>query len=109
MKDRLRLINKIINAKHNELAHIKQEIKNCEREIEALVAEFFLIYDNILKPRELKILMMRYGIKPEKKHTLKELKKEFCISQERVRQIEKRAVEKLMDLVDNAVDLYKEN
>jgi len=109
MKDRLRLINKIINAKHNELAHIKQEIKNCEREIEALVAEFFLIYDNILKPRELKILMMKYGIGPEKKHTLKELEEEFFITRGRIRQIERRTINKLMDLVDNAVDLYKEN
>jgi len=105
MKNRLRLINKIINRKREDLAHIRQEIKDCEKEIEGLVVEFFLIYDNILKPRELKILMMRYGIEPEKKHTFKELEKEFFITRARIRQIERKTIEKLMDLVSNSTDL----
>jgi RNA polymerase primary sigma factor len=50
---------------------------------------------SILNPREEKILRFRFGIGEPSGHTLEEIGKRFGISRERVRQIERRALEKL--------------
>lgn len=50
---------------------------------------------NQLKPREKEILTLRYGLAGEKVHTLEEVGKHFDITRERVRQIEKKTLEKL--------------
>lgn len=50
-----------------------------------------------LKDREAKILKMRYGIEDEKQKTLQEISDMMGISKERVRQIEKKAMEKLRE------------
>ncbi len=48
-----------------------------------------------LHPREEKILRMRYGIGEDRTFTLEEVGKSFCLTRERIRQIEIKALQKL--------------
>jgi RNA polymerase primary sigma factor len=48
-----------------------------------------------LSPREEKILRLRYGIGGEGEHTLEEIGRMFNVSRERIRQIEKKALNRL--------------
>lgn len=50
-----------------------------------------------LSPREEQILKMRFGINLDTTYTLDEIGKHFSLTRERIRQIEKRALEKLED------------
>lgn len=49
----------------------------------------------LLKPREKDILTLRYGLFGQEIHTLEEVGKKFNITRERVRQIEKKTLDKL--------------
>ena len=49
-----------------------------------------------LTPREAKVLRMRFGIDTPTDHTLEELGKQFDVTRERIRQIESKALRKLM-------------
>ncbi len=51
--------------------------------------------EEIITPREGKIIGMRYGIEDGKQYTYKEVGREFGITRERVRQIEDKALEKI--------------
>jgi len=48
-----------------------------------------------LAPREEKVLRMRFGICEKRDHTLEEVGQEFCVTRERIRQIEAQALTKL--------------
>jgi RNA polymerase primary sigma factor len=48
-----------------------------------------------LNPREEKVLRMRFGIDEEGEHTLEEVGENFCVTRERIRQIETKALRKL--------------
>lgn len=48
-----------------------------------------------LTPREERIMKMRFGIGAEVEHTLEEIGREFKVSRERIRQIEKKALKRL--------------
>ena len=48
-----------------------------------------------LKPREERILRMRFGIGMDSNHTLEEVGKQFSVTRERIRQIEAKALRKL--------------
>jgi len=48
-----------------------------------------------LSPRERKIIRLRFGIGVKKEHTLQEIGQKFNLSRERIRQIEKSALNKL--------------
>jgi len=48
-----------------------------------------------LKPREAKVLRMRFGIDMNTEHTLEEVGKQFGVTRERIRQIEAKALRKL--------------
>lgn len=50
---------------------------------------------DVLKPREKEILKLRYGLDGYEIHTLEEIGKNFKITRERVRQIEKKTLQKL--------------
>ncbi|MDP8297168.1 MAG: RNA polymerase sigma factor RpoD/SigA [Candidatus Orphnella occulta] len=52
-----------------------------------------------LDPRDKKVLMFRFGLDEKKTLTLQEIAKKLKITKERVRQIEKRAIDKLKKLV----------
>ncbi|MCM8787825.1 MAG: RNA polymerase sigma factor RpoD/SigA [Candidatus Omnitrophica bacterium] len=56
-------------------------------------------YLDFVSPRERKVLDLRFGIKDGSPHTLAEVAKLLNISRERVRQIEKEAIEKLRGFV----------
>jgi RNA polymerase primary sigma factor len=49
-----------------------------------------------LSPREAKVLRMRYGIDAKSDHTLEEVGKQFDVTRERIRQIESKAMRKLL-------------
>ncbi|KMQ80330.1 RNA polymerase sigma factor RpoD [Candidatus Burkholderia pumila] len=51
---------------------------------------------NALSPREAKVLRMRFGIDTASDYTLEELGKQFDVTRERIRQIESKAIRKLM-------------
>ncbi|SPD72807.1 RNA polymerase, sigma 70 (sigma D) factor [uncultured Desulfobacterium sp.] len=48
-----------------------------------------------LTPREEKVLRMRFGIGEKADHTLEEVGRDFCVTRERIRQIEAKALRKL--------------
>lgn len=48
-----------------------------------------------LTPREEKVLRMRFGIGEKSDHTLEEVGRDFCVTRERIRQIEAKALKKL--------------
>ncbi len=48
-----------------------------------------------LKPRERKILELRFGLSGQDPHTLEEVGKEFGVTRERIRQIESKALQKI--------------
>ncbi len=50
---------------------------------------------SMLSPREREVLRMRFGIGYENSSTLDEVGKRFCLTRERIRQIEKQALEKI--------------
>lgn len=54
-----------------------------------------------LTPREERIIRLRYGIGESKSYTLEEVGKEFNLTRERIRQIESRAIEKLLGPAQN--------
>lgn len=51
-----------------------------------------------LTPREQKVLEMRFGLRDGVAHTLEEVGKEFDVTRERIRQIEAKALEKIMKI-----------
>jgi RNA polymerase sigma factor (sigma-70 family) len=81
-KDLKKLINPI---KSHEVKVIEQDVKN----------NLYEIFSKHLTPREEKVLRMRFGIGLNTDYTYEEIGLSFCLSRERVRQIEQRALRKL--------------
>ncbi len=57
----------------------------------------------VLNPREQKILRMRFGLDDGVAHTLEEVGQEFGVTRERIRQIEAKALEKILESKDMAL------
>jgi RNA polymerase primary sigma factor len=70
-----------------------------------MLDEFVLNIINVLDEREQAIIKMRFGIECDEK-TLEEIGKNYNISKERVRQIQKRAIDKLRDHLAKLSDEY---
>jgi len=68
--------------------------KDYRRKLCMAVKESIKKFD-VLNQRELKILKMRFGLDDGVVLTLEKISKEFCISRERVRQIEGKALSRL--------------
>ncbi len=62
-----------------------------------------------LSPREQKVLRWRFGLDGEGPRTLDEIAEEFGISHERVRQLEKQALQKLRPLAEYRLAEYAHN
>lgn len=62
-----------------------------KRELAKLVAR---VFEDLLTPRELKVMCMRFGIGCEEM-TLEEVGQQFNVTRERIRQIEAKAIRKL--------------
>jgi len=63
-----------------------------------------------LSPREEKVLRKRFGVGEPSDHTLEEIGKDFKVTRERIRQIESKALRKLMHPVrGNKLKTFKEN
>jgi RNA polymerase primary sigma factor len=50
---------------------------------------------SVLKPRELVVLRLRFGLDGESRHSLSQVSRTLSVSKERIRQIQERALEKL--------------
>ena len=59
-----------------------------------------------LKPREIKVLKMRFGIGMSSDHTREEVGRQFDVTRERIKQIELRALEKLREIHPELISLH---
>lgn len=62
---------------------------------EKILHEMLLDILDYLTPREEKVLRLRYGLDDNRTRTLEEIGEYFCVTRERIRQIEKKALGKL--------------
>lgn len=60
-----------------------------------------------LKPKEKEVIILRYGLQGEKRHTLEEIGKKLDLTRERIRQIEEKALSKLKNI--NELKGYSED
>ena len=68
------------------------ELKLVENDVKKIIDKIFL--EN-LRPKEERILRMRYGIGLDTSHTLEQIGLEFSVTRERIRDLETKAIEKL--------------
>lgn len=73
---------------------------------EEQLEEMKILFNKILTSRERAILELRYGMDNNKIHTLKEIGELLNITRERVRQIEKKAIQKLKREFDDYKNSY---
>jgi RNA polymerase primary sigma factor len=66
---------------------------------ESFKEQLYEILDS-LKPREIEILRLRFGLDDTKPHTLEEVGKIFNVTRERIRQIEAKALKKLKEMIE---------
>jgi RNA polymerase primary sigma factor len=69
-------------------------------ENESEAAEFLHSLLHVLKPRELVVLKLRFGLDGESRHSLSQVSQLLGVSKERVRQIQERALQKLRIAAD---------
>ena len=98
----------------------KFKLKKLDTELEEVIPDEDsptveeVVYDNVfleklkyvlstLRPREREVIELRYGLIDGKIRSLSEIGDKYGLTRERVRQIEKRAFEKLADEVKQAM------
>jgi len=75
-----------------EKDHKPLELQMMEQDVKDTLTHLF---QNILTPKEERVIRMRYGIGMNTEHSLEEVGLQFQVTRERVRQIEIRAINKL--------------
>ncbi len=91
-------LNEPVGEKNNSLMHILENTNAVLPDDVALTMDFCKQIEKILdnlSPREGEILRLRFGIGCTKEFTLEEVSKRFNVSRERIRQIEKVALDRL--------------
>ncbi len=64
------------------------------------------LFDIYLSEREIKILKLRFGLEDSCAHTLDEIGEQLGVTRERVRQLEKQAIQKIKEQVDKEKKEY---
>jgi len=105
-------LNKIKNSNSDKFYKRKQ-IKRNELQVElstSIMNEFkksvtkIKIYLGVLDDREREIIKMRFGLKNGKKATLQEVADNYKLSRERIRQIEDKAIKKILE-AENSIHM----
>ena len=82
------------------LADFVQDTKNIEDELQQKFANKFLLEClSQLRPREAKVLELRYGLKDNRPKTLEEIAKIYGVVRERIRQVEYKALKHLKEII----------
>lgn len=87
-----------------KLASGESEDEPFEKVVKILLAEQLGIIESKLSAKEYDIISKRYGLFGETQHTLQDIAKDYDLTRERIRQIEKRALKKLSE-VEQITDL----
>jgi RNA polymerase primary sigma factor len=86
------------DEENNNLGDFIEDKKNVspgEAIVSRIMADHTKKALSTLNPREERIIRMRFGIGEETDHTLEEVGRDFHLTRERIRQIEKKAIKKL--------------
>lgn len=85
-----RLLNEIIDTKNDW-----EKFYECVDNEDSLEKILSCINDGVLDEREKEIIILRYGLDGKPPRTLKGISRKFCLTRERIRQLEGEALEKL--------------
>jgi len=72
-----------------------QDVSPAERTLSADLSRQMRSALSVLSPREEKVMRLRFGIGEDGEHTLERVGQQFCVTRERIRQIEAKALSKL--------------
>ncbi len=89
-------IDSLISIFCNDIQHFIDEISKYAINKEKIISNLSEKFKNIIKPEWDIVLQKRYDINTNKKRTFTEIGKELNLSRERVRQIERGAIQKLL-------------
>ena len=85
---------------YEDVLHDKNSETTFRKVSKSLLKEAMRVALSSLDPRHQKIIMLRFGIGTYKRHTLEEIGQKFSVTRERIRQIEKKVIEKLKENSD---------
>lgn len=80
----------------NDIQHFIDEIGKYAINKEKIISNLSEIFKSLIKPEWDVVLQKRYDINTNQKRTLADIGKELSLSRERVRQIERKAIQKLL-------------
>lgn len=87
------------SSNYDELNELFQKYSKSNAELLEIHKQYFDLPDDKalghFKDRERKVLCMRYGLADGTEHTLEEVGQSMGVTRERIRQIEKKAIDKL--------------
>lgn len=89
-------IDTLISIFCNDIQHFIDEISKYAINKERIINNLSEKFKNIIKPEWDVVLQKRYDINTNQKRTLADIGKELNLSRERVRQIERKAIQKLL-------------
>ncbi|MBQ9298097.1 MAG: hypothetical protein IJ223_03535 [Clostridia bacterium] len=89
-------IDTLISIFCNDIQHFIDEIGKYAINKEKIISNLSEIFKSLIKPEWDVVLQKRYDINTNQKRTLADIGKELNLSRERVRQIERKAIQKLL-------------